>query len=284
MENNKPSETSQAAAVQRALHQSLDDDPKILVDPIALRIVDLPSDPDKIRLASTPFFKEMRSRIVMRSRYAEDSLADAVAERAIRQYLILGAGLDTFSFRQPPWAQSLHIFEVDHPATQQWKKERLAVAGLVPPANLKLAPVDFESMSLGDGLRTCGFDLQSRTFCSWLGVTHYLTEEAIDMTLEFVRRLPRGSEIVFEFKVAFEALSTAEEERDAAAARRAASLTGEPTLSRFMPANIEAKLRRIGFSQLIALTAEDAQERYFKNRRDGLAAQIGVYSLMRAIV
>jgi methyltransferase (TIGR00027 family) len=282
MEKGKPSKTSEAAAVQRALHQSLDGDPKILVDPIAPRIIDLPGDPGDVRLASTPFFKEMRSRIVMRSRYAEDCLANAVAERAIRQYLILGAGLDTFAFRQPPWALPLDIFEVDHPATQQWKKERLALASLVPPANLKFAAVDFESMSLSDGLHACGFDMQSRTFCSWLGVTHYLTEEAVDMTFKFVRLMPSGSEIVFEFKVAAEALSAADEEQDAAAVRKAAP--GEPTLSRFVPAQLQAKLLRAGFSRAIGLTPGEAQGRYFKGRRDGLAAEKGVYRLMRAIV
>lgn len=284
MESNKPSSTSEAAALQRALHQSLDDDPKILVDPIAPRIVDYPQGFDVAAAARRPFFREMRSRIVMRSRYAEDCLAEAVAGRAISQYLLLGAGLDTFAFRQPPWARPLRIFEVDHPATQHWKEGRLSSASLVPPANLDFVPVDFESMSLSGALRECGLDLESRTFCSWLGVTHYLTEEAVERTFEFIRLLPPGSEIVFEFKVAPEALSTSEEERDAVEVRRASALTGEPTLSRFRPADLEARLRRIGFSQVIALTAEDAQDRYFKDRRDGLAAQIGVYRLMRAIV
>ena len=128
-------------------------------------------------------------------------------------------------------------------------------------------------------------------FCSPLGNVllvagrHSLSpEEAIDLIFEFVRLLPRGSEIVFEFKVAAEALSSADEEQDAAAARKAAAATGEPALSRFMPAQLEAKLHRIGFSQVLALSPEDAQERYFKGRHDGLAAQIGVYRLMRAIV
>jgi methyltransferase (TIGR00027 family) len=284
VEKDKPSSTSEAAALQRALHQLLDDDPKILVDPFAIQIVDIPSGIDVAVEGRRPFFKEMRSRIVMRSRYAEDCLAEAVAERAIRQYVLLGAGLDTFAFRQPSWAQPLRIFEVDHPATQQWKKERLAAAGLVPPENLDFVPIDFESMSLSDGMRVCGFDLDSRTFCSWLGVTHYLTQEAIDMTFEFVRRLPHGSEIVFEFKVAAEALSSAEEKRDAAAARKAAAATGEPALSRFVPAELEAKLHRFGFLHVIALSPEDAQERYFNGRRDGLAAERTVYRLMRAIV
>lgn len=283
MEHNRPSTTSEAAAVQRALHQSLDDEPKILVDPIATRMVDVPSDSDVLVKAGGAAFKALRSRIVMRSRYAEDCLLDAAARHATRQYLLLGAGLDTFALRQPSWARSLHIFEVDHPATQQWKRERIATTGLSVPANLIFAPVDFESMSLAEGLRDCGFDFGAPTFCSWLGVTHYLSEKAIDATFEFVSRLPRGSEIVFEFKAAADALSRSEETEDTADAK-AVALIGEPILSRFMPEELEAKLRRMGFSEVISLSREDAQQRYFNGRRDGLAAQIGVYRLARANV
>ena len=283
MEHDRPSTTSEAAAVQRGLHQSLDDEPKILVDPIAIRIVEVPSDREVLIKVSGPAFKALRSRIVMRSRYAEDCLLDAVAKHAICQYLLLGAGLDTFAFRQPSWARSLYIYEVDHPATQQWKRERIAATGLPIPANLVFAPVDFESMSLAEGLRDFGFDFGALTFCSWLGVTHYLSEEAIDSTFEFVSLLPRGSEIVFEFKAAADALSRSEETEDAADAS-AVALLGEPILSRFMPEELEAKLRGIGFSEVISLSAEDAQQRYFNGRRDGLTAQIGVYRLARAIV
>lgn len=124
MENDRPSMTSEAAAVHRAVHQLLDDEPKILLDPISLSLVELPKDIDPTRTfpaggmnveASKPVFKQLRSRLVMRSRYAEDCLADAVAQRLIRQYLLLGAGLDTFAFRQPSWAGAIQIFEVDLP-------------------------------------------------------------------------------------------------------------------------------------------------------------------------
>jgi methyltransferase (TIGR00027 family) len=136
---------------------------------------------------------------------------------------------------------------------------------------LVFVAVDFEPTSLTDVLRDSGFDFESRTFCSWLGVTHYLSEEVINVTFEFVHLLPRGSEIVFEFKVAAEALSSREEEQDAAWAPS----TEEPILSRFMPADLEAKLRRIGFSQVIALTPEDAQEHYFEGRRDASRPRLG---------
>ncbi|MGO9604439.1 MAG: class I SAM-dependent methyltransferase [Candidatus Binataceae bacterium] len=284
MEKDKPSKTSEAAAVHRAVHQLFDDQPKILLDPIALRIVEMPTDIDLNLEASKPAFKQVRSRLVMRSRYAEDCLADTVAQRAIHQYLILGAGLDTFAFRQPSWARSIEIFEVDHPATQCDKRERLETAGLLAPANLHFAPVDFESTSLSDALRECGFDFGSGTFCSWLGVTYYLTEEAIDRTLEIVRRLPSGSEIVFEYVIALELLSREEQEEIAAdeASKRAMGIN-EPALSRFTPAQLETKLRSIGFSEAMDFSTEDAEERYFQGRRDGLSAD-PTFHLMRAIV
>jgi methyltransferase (TIGR00027 family) len=281
MEKDKPSKTSEAAAVHRAVHQLLDDHPKILLDPIALRIVEMPKDIDLNVEANKPF-KEVRSRLVMRSRYAEDCLADAVAQRAIQQYLILGAGLDTFALRQPSWTGSIQVFEVDHPATQGDKRERLKTSGLLAPMNLHFVPVNFESTSLGDALGECGFDFGARTFCSWLGVTYYLTEEAIDRTLEIVRRLPRGSEIVFEYAIPPELLSREQQEQIAA---DEAELMGikEPVLSRFTPAEVEAKLQRIGFSKAMDFSTEDAQARYFQGRHDGLSADPS-FHLMRAII
>ncbi len=282
MEKDKPSRTSEAAAVHRAVHQLLDDEPKILSDPVATRIVEMPAGIDSLVEANRPMFKQMRSRLVMRSRYAEDCLADAVGQRVIQQYLILGAGLDTSAFRQPSWARSIQIFEVDHPATQRYKIERLESAGLLPPTNLHFAPVDFESTSLSDGLRECGFDFGSETFCSWLGVTYYLTEEGIDRTLEVVRRLPSGSEIVFEYAIALELLPP-EEKEQIAAGEAQRGRWGEPTVTRFVPTELQARLHRIGFSQVQDFTHEDGQERYFKDRRDGLAADPATH-LMRAIV
>jgi methyltransferase (TIGR00027 family) len=288
MEKDKPSRTAEAAAIHRAVHQLLDDEPKILVDPIALRLVEMSKnidlDVDLNVEASDPVFKQLRSRLVMRSRYAENCLADAVAQRAIQQYVILGAGFDTFAFRQPSWTRSIQIFEVDHPATQRDKRERLERVGLLAPSNLRFSPIDFEATSLTDGLSGCGFDFKSRTFCSWLGVTYYLTEEAIDRTLEAVRQLPSGSEIVFEYAIALELLSREEREQIAADEVRKKNLgIREPTLTRFTPALLLAKLRRIGFSEAIDFSTEDAQERYFRGRRDGLAADPS-FHLMRAIV
>jgi methyltransferase (TIGR00027 family) len=280
MEKDKPSRTSEIAAVHRAVHQLFDDEPKILLDPIALRLAEMPAGIEMHVEAN----RQVRSRLVLRSRYAEDCLAEAVAERAIGQYVILGAGLDTFAFRQPLCARSIQIFEVDHPATQRDKIKRLKAADLQAPTNLHFVPFDFESMSLHDALRSTGFDFDSPTFCSWLGVTYYLSEEAIDRALEVIRLLPRGSEIVFEYITSLEMLSSpAQEEIAADEIRKKAMGINEPILTSFTAAELAAKLRRMGFSEVTDFSHENGQERYLKNRYDGLTAD-PAYHLMRAIV
>jgi methyltransferase (TIGR00027 family) len=284
MEKGQPSSTAEGAAVMRALHQTLDEEPKILDDPIAMRLIDPESEVYKMVvaiLASDPTQARFRGIWVMRSRYAEDCLAESVAN-GVRQYVLLGAGLDTFAYRQPPWAWSLRIFEVDYPATQQWKRGKLTAANIAFPDNLKLAPVDFETTSLKQGLAAAGFDFNVPTFFSSLGVTQYLTEEAFDLTLKFVLSLPPASEIVFSFVLADSALSA----EDAAAAALHASNAvhkDEPWLSRFVPEQLASKLAAQGFSKVVYFSTDDANDRYFRGRRDGLEAW-RVEQMMRAVV
>jgi methyltransferase (TIGR00027 family) len=139
----------------------------------------------------------MRLFIAARSRFAEENLATAVA-RGVRQYVVLGAGLDTFAHRNPFTEQGLRVFEVDYPATQAWKQRRLADAGLISPASLTFAPVDFERQTLADGLAAAGFDAAAPAFFSWLGVAVYLTRTAIRETLAFIAGLRSGGEVVFD--------------------------------------------------------------------------------------
>jgi methyltransferase (TIGR00027 family) len=166
----------------RVLHQMFDDEPKILEHPIAVRLVDKQSTFFKLNqelLEHLPVATRLRfkSAFVIRSRYAEDCLAESLSN-GVRQYVVLGAGLDTFAYRQPSWADSLRIFEVDHPATQRWKRRRLAEAGISVPRNVTLVPVDFEKISLAAGLTQAGLDFATPTFFSLLGVSQYLGEEA----------------------------------------------------------------------------------------------------------
>lgn len=282
MEQAQRSRTLEIPAIMRALHQTVDGDPKILTDPIAPRLLD-PDDDRKwlAPLLNHPFAKQLRAGFVLRSRYAEDCLAEA-AQRGVGQYVILGAGLDTFAYRQPPWGGQLRIFEVDQPLTQDWKRSRLTAANIEIPSNLTFAPIDFEKMSLADGLKASSFAFNVPTFCSCLGVTQYLTSDAIDDTLRFVLSLPASSEIVFSFVVPQEALSGIEADLAALAAQRAAEV-GEPWLTRLSPDQFAAKLRALGFTQIAHLTPAETRKRYFSNRRDGLMERLGE-QLMRAVV
>jgi len=282
MEADRRSRTIEIPAIMRALHQSADDEPKILSDPIAPRLS--AADDDRhwlVPLLEHPFAKQWRAGFALRSRYAEDCLQEAI-QRGVQQYVILGAGLDTFAYRWPAHLGSLRIYEVDHPTTQQWKRERLKKADIALPSNLTFVPIDFEKTPIRDALAAHGFDPSIRTLCSWMGVTQYLTGEAVDATLRFALSLPRASEIVFSFSLPQDALSGAEAEAVALAARRAAEV-GEPWLTRLHVAELAFKLGAMGFSRIVHLTPEEAGRRYFAGRRDGLKERRGE-RLIRAIV
>jgi methyltransferase (TIGR00027 family) len=168
MDVERPSVTARGAAIMRALHQTRDHDPQILKDPIALRLVDPQSEFYRLRGEVPTRFPELtrlrfESTFVMRNRYAEDCLAEA-CDNGVRQYVLLGAGLDTFAYRQPPWAKSLRISEVDHPGTQRWKRGLLAQASISVPANVIFVPVDFVKVSLATALSQAGLDMGGPTF------------------------------------------------------------------------------------------------------------------------
>ncbi len=177
---------------------------------------------------------------MMRSRYAEDRLAFAV-ERGVRQCVVLGAGYDTFAYRQPPWARVLSIFEVDRKATQNDKRRRLTDAGIAEPANLRFVAADFETHGLAQILSGAGFDPELPAFFSWLGVTMYLQPEAVDAVLSFVSHRPRGSEIVFTF--------ARPESRSGPLAERAAA-AGEPWRTFYSISEIDERLHALGFSSV----------------------------------
>src|SRR5215470_10038586 len=160
MQQEKPSRTGELTAIMRAIHQTADEEPKILADPIAPRLVDMTGNRDEwlTSILGHSFAKQWRAGFLIRNRYAEDCLAEGV-EQGLQQYAILGAGLDTFAFRQPPWARSLSIYEIDHPATQHCKCDRLAAAGIAIPPNLTFVSIDFERALLTDALRAANFDL-----------------------------------------------------------------------------------------------------------------------------
>ncbi len=284
MEKKRPSSTAEGAAIMRALHQTLDDEPKVLVDPIAPRLV----DPDLYKttraiLEQMPLSLAARfaAMFVLRSRYAEDCLAESF-NIGVRQYAILGAGLDTFAYRQQPWAERLKVFEVDYPPTQESKRERLQAAGISIPGNVKLAAVDFEKVSLRGGLSGVGFDFTTPTVFSLLGVSQYLSKDTLDATLKFVLSMPATSEIIFSFVLPQDDLP-AEEVALAAMGAAGAAANGEPWLTRFHPGQLEAKLKAMRFSEVSHLSPEEANQRYFRSRRDGLETLV-MEQLIRATV
>lgn len=188
---------------------------------------------------------QLKASFVMRSRFAEDCLAESVG-LGVRQYVLLGAGLDTFAYRQPVWAKSLRVFEVDHPATQRWKRRRLGEAGVSVPGNVSFVPVDFEAVSLASALSQAGLDFSRATFFSMLGVSQYLSEAAFDQTLRFVLSMPRPSEIVFSF-VASDAVLPPDDVALVQAFTTQFAAIGEPWLLRFLPEQLIGKLKTLGF-------------------------------------
>ncbi len=272
MSLDRTSRTQLSTAIKRAVHQ-LRDSPLILDDPVALRVVPEAADPAVLARLSNggaPDADLLRSLFVMRSRFAEDRLAQAAA-RGVRQFVMIGAGLDTFPWRQPDFARSMRLFAADHPASLEFARDRMRECGLTPPANLSYVPVDLNESDLGDQLVAHGFDLAIPSLCAMLGVAQYLPPDAVDAVFRSVSRLARQSEIVFSFALPDADLAGEDLLAAKASAKFAASL-GEPWLCRLRPSDLTAQLRSLGFRDIFHLGPENAQQRYFAGRRDSLRA------------
>jgi methyltransferase (TIGR00027 family) len=264
METGKASKTALGVAIRRAAHQ-LVDVPPALDDPIAVRLVGA-GYRGKMGRAAHRVGRDLRAFVAARSRYAEDRLAEAV-KLGVRQYVVLGAGLDTFAYRNP--YVGLRIFEVDFPATQEWKRELLGEAEIALPEELTFVPLDFEDTTLDEGLVEAGFDGGGAAFFGWLGVVPYLTLAAFRATLGVIAQLPAGSAVSFDYAVAPETLSAVGRKAfDALAGRVAAA--GEPFQLFFTPDEMERELRGAGFKRMEQLDSDQLNEIYFKDRADGL--------------
>ncbi len=190
IEAGQPSRTALAAAAHRAAHQVLERG-VIFPDPLAMRILDANGQEAIRRASADPSARPLRLFIAVRSRFAEDALAAATGH-GLRQVVVLGAGLDTYAYRCTGSAD-IRIFEVDHPATQAWKRECLASAGIGPPPTLTFVPVDLARETLGPALERAGFDSCRRAFFTWLGVVPYLEEPSVLATLRYVASLAGGA-------------------------------------------------------------------------------------------
>ncbi|MFT3818398.1 MAG: SAM-dependent methyltransferase [Rubrivivax sp.] len=266
----EPSRTALAVASLRAVHQLIDE-PLVLPDRVALPVLGpvaeaaLRNDPYAL---NDPLSKALRGALVARSRFVEDELARCVAA-GVRQYVVLGAGLDTFAYRNPYRAEGLRVFEVDHPGTQRWKQQLLAEAHIEVPASLAFVPLDFEHDDLSEALQQHGFRVDQAACIGWMGVTLYLSADAVLRVLRTAARLPAGSCLCFDYRVPVSTLDPLERavhdmlERQVVAA-------GEPWLSSFEPAQLQRQLLELGFRSAQSPTPEELNRRYFARRKDGL--------------
>jgi methyltransferase (TIGR00027 family) len=204
--------------------------------------------------------------VLSRSRYAEDNLELAV-QQGVGQYVILGAGLDTFAFRRPDLLRQVQVFEVDHPATQAFKRNRLAELKWDIPSHLHFVPVDFTKESLADALRGTSYDVQTKSFFSWLGVTMYLTRDEVFATLRSIADMaPAGSAVIFDYFVPEEDTPHMKEMREGL------RKIGEPMKTTLDPSTLAVELERVGLRLHENASPSDIQERYFQSRTDGYQA------------
>jgi len=266
----QPSKTALRVALRRAAHQLYDKKPLVFDDPLAVPILgpefreELNRTPDADR---RPFSAALRAFMVVRARLAEDTLARGVAEPGVRQYLVLGAGLDTFAYRNPH--AQVRVFEVDHPATQAWKRERLEAAKITIPDNVTLVPVDFERQRLAEELLAAGFDATVPTVTAWLGVTPYLTLEAFRDTTELLGSFAPGSAVVFDYSQPREALPPVEKLMLDSLSSRVA-LAGEPFRLFFTPDALERELKLAGLAVVEDLDGPALTKKLLDGRKDGL--------------
>lgn len=253
--------------MRRAAHQIYDMRPLVFDDPVAVPILGNEYLPEVERTQfklNKPFSVSLRAFMVARSRYAEDLLMEAVG-RGVTQYVLLGAGLDTFAYRNP--FADLRVFEVDHPATQQWKRDLLAAQTISIPANLTYAPVDFEHQQLAIQLAEAGFNSAAPTFFAWLGVVPYLTQAAFQSTLSLVATSAKGSGIVMDYSQPRSALPYVEQlAHDSLASR--VQLAGEPFQLFFTPLEMAEELA--AFHPIEDLGSTELNDRYFSHRTDNL--------------
>jgi methyltransferase (TIGR00027 family) len=252
--------------MSRAAHQIFDL-PRVFEDPAALTLLGSKTT-GAIRAAQRRFnhrhARYLRAFLVARSRLAEEALAEAVA-RGVRQYVLLGAGLDTFAYRNPHAAGGLRVFEVDHPATQEWKRQLVSHARLKSQGSLIYVPVNFEREPLADRLIANGFQRDEPAFFSWLGVTMYLTPDAIRQTLRFVAELKMSrSGIIFDYLTRPAPWDLLRRWALKVLMQRVAA-EGEPWRTFFAPADVQAELTHLGFATIRDFGPEEINARFFDN-------------------
>ena len=264
MEGEQPSVTAIGAAAHRAAHQKSENG-NILFDPFARAILGENASLVADSAACDPASRAQRLFIAARSRFAEDAISNAVS-RGVRQVVILGAGLDTFGLRNPYAIAGVRVFEVDHPATQSWKRESIARAGLTLSASVAFVSVDFRKQGLAEFLAVGGFDATATAFFTWLGVASYLPEKEIVAMLRFISEITEA-EIVFDY---MEPIRNYPPDQRAliAAWHESLAACGEPWLSHFDPDGLARQLRDLGFEEIEDLNSRAMALRYYPALRE----------------
>lgn len=285
MISGEASRTSMLTALSRAAHLEFDSAPYLIEDRFAFDLVDPEFQPFIEAFKGLgdvhQDVKDLRYYVPFRARYAEDCLKSA-CEAGAQQYLILGAGLDSYALRQDPDMSHLAIVEIDHPDTQNAKLERMRTLGLTPPSNTVYKPCDFEKTPLGDALFEAGFSNATKSFCAWMGVTMYISKEAVQETLETVSgMMAPGSEILIEYLPVDEELDEAGRRVRDFVASYTADL-GEPIDNLYTVTEMSDVLAQSGFSQVLPVSMAKAEETYFSMRRDGVRL-VSNFRLIRAI-
>ena len=255
-------------AAARALHRE-EPPPWVLDDPLALRLAgeEGAEIAARIRTELPPESLLAFTRwCCVRARFVDDIVVDELPN-GVDQYVILGAGLDTFAYRSVGLSGALRVFEVDHPDTQRWKRHRLAELEIHPSTDVVYVPVDFERQTLRDGLEAARFDFGRRAVFSWIGVTMYLTMSAITATLSTVLQAAPGSRVGLTYNQPRDALADLGAQTEGVLARIVAEM-GEPMVSLFRPAEIEALLRDLGYVAIEHFGPDEAVAKYFPGRRD----------------
>lgn len=272
--SQEPDHTAVRVALWRALHALVDATPHVLEDVIGLKLIDPPAswrqrgDMEPVRMART------RASIVARARVVEDLVAECVAG-GIAQYVILGAGLDTFVQRQQPLAAKLEVYEVEQPVTQEWKRKRLIDCGFGVPDNLHLVSVDFEAnQSWLEEITRAGFVRSKPAIIASTGVAMYLAKETVEAMLREIAGLAPGSTFVMSFIRPLE-LVEPEERPGVEMAMKGAAAAGTPFLSFFAPEELLDLARKTGFKKARHVGAADLEARYFRGRTDGLRPSSG---------
>ena len=263
-----PGHTVTLAAVGRALHLSTQHE-RLIEDHLALDLAGPAGAALMAQLtAQTPpaALEGLGLAFALRARFVEDLVAEAT-DAGVSQYVILGAGLDTFAYRRSDLTGRLRVYEVDRPGAQAWKRARLAELGVAVPAGLVFVPVDFEAGDVGSDLSRGGFDLTATAVVSWIAVSQYLGRSAIDRTLRWAAQLPAGSRLVLTYVVPPDQLSELAQ-AGLAWTRSQAEARGEPFLSLFRPDEISAAMRDAGFASVEQVGDGALRHRYLQGWPD----------------